>query len=51
MGRIGKSYPRFEDTAKSPALRGKDDGNFYQVAGAVVGVLCALGLIGWLLLR
>lgn len=54
MGRIGRSYPRFEETPKpaGPAPSTKDDGVFaQQLAGAIVGILCALGLIGWLLTR
>ena len=54
MGRIGRSYPRFDETLKSAgsALSTEDDGIFaYQVAGAIVGILSALGLIGWLLTR
>jgi len=54
MGRIGRSYPRFEETPKaaSSALIIKGCGICaYEVAGAIVGILSALGLIGWLLAR
>ena len=50
MGRIGKSYPRFEQ-APLPAPREEPGSSRLQVVGAIVGVLCALGLIGWLLAR
>jgi len=52
MGRIGRSYPRFEQPQKPSALPAEDDGiSAYQVVGAIVGVLSALGFIGWLLSR
>ena len=54
MGRIGRSYPRFEETPQSAgsALVIKGDGiSAYEVAGAIAGILSALGLIGWLLTR
>jgi hypothetical protein len=51
MSRIGRSYPRFERTepplTDEPGAKGIGAG---QVAGAVIGILAALGLIGWLLL-
>lgn len=50
MGRIGKSYPRFGQAAQSPAPT-ENEGLSVQVVGAIIGVLCALGLIGWLLAR
>ena len=52
MGRIGRSYPRFEQPQKPSALPQEDEGlSAFEVAGAVIGVLCALGLIGWFLTR
>ena len=55
MGRIGKSYPRFEHApqpAQPPAQPSDEAGtSLLQVLGAAVGVLCALGFIGWLLAR
>ena len=51
MGRIGKSYPRFEQAPQSSALPKEDEGVSVQVVGAIVGVLCALAFIGWLLAR
>jgi len=53
MGRIGRSYPRFqpqqpEQPEHDPAPPGRSAS---QVIGAVVGLLAALGLIGWLLSR
>jgi len=52
MGRVGRSYPRFEHPFRPPAGRaGEGDSAFQARLGAIIGVLCALGLIGWLLLR
>jgi hypothetical protein len=57
MGRIGRTYPRFEQAQKSVEgqrvhLPAEDEGiSAHQVIGAIVGILCALGLIGWLLIR
>jgi hypothetical protein len=51
MGRIGRSYPRFENPQQplDPEQREAIPG--YQLVGAIIGVLAALGLIGWLLSR
>jgi hypothetical protein len=52
MGRIGRSYPRFEEAPQDSGVPSQAEGvSAAQVAGAIVGVLCALGLIGWLLSR
>jgi hypothetical protein len=57
MGRIGRSYPRFEEAHRSARqervlLPADDKGvSAFQVIGAIVGILSALGLIGWLLTR
>ena len=52
MGRIGRSYPRFEPPQKPSVLPSEEEGlSAFEVVGAVIGVLCALGLIGWLLAR
>ena len=52
MGRVGKSYPRFEEAPQSSGVPAQADGiSAAQVTGAIVGVLCALGVIGWLLSR
>ena len=52
MGRIGRSYPRFEEGAKSSREPQPEDGNAaFQLAGAVIGILAALGLIGWVFTR
>jgi hypothetical protein len=52
MGRIGRSYPRFEQPQKPSALPAQEEGiSPFQVAGALIGVLSALGFIGWLLTR
>ena len=48
VARIGRSYPRLrpetEDAGHS-SIRG------YQVAGALIALLSALGLLGWFLGR
>jgi hypothetical protein len=57
MGRIGRSYPRFEEASKPAEDAGGSERSAeerisaYQVVGAIVGILSALGLIGWLLSR
>jgi hypothetical protein len=52
MGRIGRSYPRFEAQPKAPAEPAEAAGDWaFQVLGAVIGILAALGLIGWLMIR
>ena len=52
MGRIGRSYPRFEEAPQGSGRPAQADGiSAAQVTGAIVGVLCALGFIGWLLSR
>lgn len=50
MGRIGRSYPRFrlQEPEKAPAPPARSGS---QVIGAMVGLLAALGFIGWLLTR
>jgi hypothetical protein len=50
MGRIGRSYPRFQpQPAQAQPLRRGRTGS--RLAGALIGLLAALGLIGWLLKR
>lgn len=58
MGRIGRSYPRFGEAQKSaegerPFMPAEEEPGVsaYQALGAIVGILSALGLIGWLLSR
>jgi hypothetical protein len=51
MGRIGRSYPRFEDPQPPLDYERREGISAYQVLGAIIGVLSALGLIGWLLSR
>lgn len=52
MGRIGRSYPRFEEACKPAVEPTQAQGDFAsQAVGALVGILAALGLIGWLLTR
>jgi hypothetical protein len=52
MGRVGKSYPRFkaaESTAE--AVGGESNSAFQTRLGAIIGIVCALGLIAWLVAR
>jgi hypothetical protein len=52
MGRIGRCYARFEEAPQLPAAEAEGpDTLASQTLGAVIGILCALGLIGWLLTR
>lgn len=51
MGRIGKTYPRFEQAPQHEEPSSTRRATGYQVVGAIVGILSALGLIGWLLSR
>ena len=48
VARIGRSYPRLHpepEDAGHASIRG------YQVAGALIALLSALGLLGWFLAR
>ena len=49
MGRIGRSYPRFPQTEAREERRRGD--RRLHLTGAIVGLLAALGLIGWLISR
>jgi hypothetical protein len=51
MGRIGRSYPRFEAPESSAEATPQEGGLAFQLAGAVIGILAALGLIGWIFAR
>ena len=53
MARIGKSYPRFQpsEQASPPARQERERVSGAQLLGALVGLLAALGLIGFLLTR
>lgn len=52
MGRIGRSYPRFDEAQQPGDLPAEEDGgSALHVASAIVGILCALGFIGWFLSR
>jgi hypothetical protein len=51
MGRIGKSYPRFQSEQDGPPAREERGLSGLHVFGALVGVIAALGLIGFLLTR
>ena len=52
MGKVGRSYPRFE-TATGPAAAGPDDtrvdSDSQTRLGAIIGAVSALGLIVWLM--
>jgi hypothetical protein len=52
MGKVGRSYPRVE-TGAEPAAAGPaetgEDSDFQARLGATIGVVCALGLIAWLI--
>jgi hypothetical protein len=52
MGRIGKSYPRSGiDATRYAAPPSAEESFAVQATGALLGILAALGLIGWLLTR
>jgi hypothetical protein len=51
MGRIGKTYPRFQASEQQPRAEGERGVCGLHVFGALVGVIAALGLIGFLLTR
>ncbi len=51
MARIGKTYPRFRPS-EQPGVPAADERICgLHVFGALVGVIAALGLIGFLLIR
>ena len=47
MGKVGRSYPRFEVVAQ-PAEADEDSKSQARL-GAFIGILGALGLISWLM--
>ena len=52
MGRIGKSYPRFQPSElHTPPAPQERRVCGLHVFGALVGIIAALGLIGFLLTR
>jgi hypothetical protein len=51
MGRIGKTYPRFQSSEQPPLPADEGRVSGLHVFGALVGVIAALGLIGFLLIR
>jgi hypothetical protein len=52
MGRIGRSYPRFEEASGSAAGAAEPQASCaFQTLGAIVGIVCALAFIAWLLAR
>ena len=52
MGRVGRSYPRFEHPSPLPAALAEEAESAFQARlGAIIGVICALGLIGWVMMR
>jgi hypothetical protein len=50
FARIGRSYPRPMVEARSPAPVGRIPRR-YRLTGALIVVLSALGVLGWLLAR
>ena len=51
MGKVGRSYPRFEAVAEpagAPAAAGEDS-SFQTRLGAFIGIVGALALIVWLM--
>ena len=51
MGKVGRSYPRFEAVAEpagAPAAVGEES-TFQTRLGAIIGALGAIGLIVWLM--
>ena len=48
VARVGRSYPRLRPV---PEDVGQSSIGGYKVAAALIGLLSALGLIGWLLAR
>ncbi len=51
MGRIGRSYPRFQPLQTESESEQQPARTASRVLGAVIGLLAALGFIGWLLTR
>ena len=51
MGRVGRSYSRFAQPSPSPAALADEAESFQARVGAIIGVMCALSLIGWLVMR
>ena len=48
VARVGRSYPRLRP---EPEDVGQSSIGGYKVAAALIGLLSALGLLGWLLAR
>jgi hypothetical protein len=52
MGRVGRSYPRFEQPSPPPAALAEEAESAFQArVGAIIGIICALSLISWLVMR
>ena len=52
MGRIGKSYPRFKQNEQDDtASQAQQRSTGFHALGAIVGLLAALGVIGFFLTR
>ena len=49
VARVGRSYPRLQPEAEAARPRGML--RSYRIIAGLIGVLSALGLIGWLLAR
>ena len=51
MGRIGKSYPRFQPIQEPQRSDAGEPSSRMTLLGAVLGALAALGLIAYLITR
>ena len=51
MGKVGRSYPRFEVVAEPAGAPtdGDEDSKLQSRLGAFIGAVCALALIVWLM--
>jgi hypothetical protein len=49
MGKVGRSYPRFEVVAEPAGAAANEDAKHQARLGAFVGIVGALALIVWLM--
>lgn len=49
MGKVGRSYPRFEVVAGGAPIEADDDSKLQARLGAFIGIVGALALIVWLM--
>jgi len=49
MGKVGRSYPRFEAVPEPAGAAAGEDSSFQTRLGALIGIVGALGLIVWLM--